>query len=62
MNEEKVINSTIKITQIKYGKICIDLDLTEFEVIEIKRNDKTLIFPIWEFWQILEKNSGWARE
>jgi hypothetical protein len=43
------------ITMPKYKAIYVDTDTLDAEIIHIKRNGRTLTFPIWEFWQTLEK-------
>lgn len=54
--ESIVKKSEIRIFQIENKSLLIDFDQINFEVIQIKRNGRTLTFPLWEFWQILEKN------
>jgi predicted AlkP superfamily pyrophosphatase or phosphodiesterase len=39
----------------KYHTVVLNLDGLNPEVIEIKRNGKTLTFPTWEFWETLER-------
>lgn len=56
VNIELSYNPNIVVPKIK--SIYLDLDgeyLKDVEVVTIKRGDKTLTFPIWEFWQTLEK-------
>ena len=39
----------------KYKKIYINLDgFPDVEVVEIIRDGKKLVFPTWEFWQLLK--------
>ena len=47
--------SEIKINKKSYPQLEINFDQIDFEVIKIIRDGKTLIFPLWEFWQVLEK-------
>ena len=50
-------NTEIKLNEEK--NLYIDFDvLTDIELIRLKRNGKTLSFPLWEFWQILEATIG----
>lgn len=48
-----------KDTEIKLPKeenLYINFDiLKDIEVVRLKRNGRTISFPIWEFWQTLEK-------
>ncbi len=39
----------------KHTGIYLNIDVLDAEIIYIKRNGRTLTFPIWEFWQTLEK-------
>lgn len=54
---EDLIN--IKDTEIKLPKhenLYIDFDiLKDIELVRLKRNGRTFSFPLWEFWQILER-------
>ena len=46
------------LTMPKIKKIVINLDQNQFENVEqitLTRFGKTIIFPLWEFWQTLEK-------
>jgi len=39
----------------KHKTIFLDMDNMDAEIISIKRNGREIVFPIWEFWQTLEK-------
>lgn len=47
--------SEIKISPVFYKQLFINLDQDHFELIKIKLNEKTLTFPLWEFWQVLDR-------
>lgn len=50
-------DTEIKIQQIQELSIDFDAEqLNKIEVISLKRDGKTLIFPLWELWQILERH------
>lgn len=53
--KKAIKQSEIKISPVFHQQLFIDFDKDDFEKIKIKRNGKTLIFPLWEFWQVLEK-------
>lgn len=49
-------NPNVVVPKIKSIQIDFDCEsLKDVEVIYLKRGDKTLTFPLWEFWQTLEK-------
>jgi hypothetical protein len=52
-----IINLQIKISPSLHEKLFINFDEAEFQIIQIKRWGKTLTFPMWEFWQILDKHN-----
>ena len=56
--QKAIKNSLIKISSTSHEKLFINFDETEIEIVQIKRNGKTLTFPTWEFWQVLEKYHG----
>jgi len=39
----------------KCQNIYLDIDALDAETISIERNGRTLVFPVWEFWETLEK-------
>lgn len=48
--------NNIKINKIMELIIDFDVDqLKDIEIIKVKRDGKCLIFPLWEFWQVLNK-------
>lgn len=55
----------IKDTEVKHQKVIdlfINFDfLPEIEVVGLKRNGKTIYFPLWEFWQTLQKQDDIGR-
>ncbi len=54
ISKEKSEERLIKFKKVK--SLHIDFDtMNDLEIIKIKRGEKTLTFPIWEFWQVLEK-------
>ncbi len=53
--KKAIKQSEIKIFEVFNKELFINFDQINFEVIKIKRNGRILVFPLWEFWQALER-------